>query len=561
MNRLRQTVLLIIGFLLVRMATATTCTWTGNWSTPPSANDDVIIVQSGGNLTWSNELSATVASWTQENSYTNTVTFDTVYTDSGFTNFTITGDCVISNGTWTHKDNSTGNVYRLHVTVEGSLTIESNGTINADAIGYDSYLGPGKATAVASGGGYGGEGGCTGGGATYGSILIPVDCGSGGSGSTGGGAVYLVVTGTTTINGVIRADGGIGVGGGAGGSIYLRTGFLAGNGSIHAKGGPMSNGWTGGGGGRVTVDLTNSASFGSVSITAFPNVGGNHSRDGAPGTVLRVTPSSSELRVDANTSDGTTAAGTAVPTGQTWQGFTDLIVTNFGHVKIPATSTLNIVSPTNIVGDNRSAMITVSGNLTFGQTITNLNGGNLTIVDDGVINLSNKLTVANCTYKVSTSTEIDGGDLVVATNATVSLMKIGAGLSLNSLTVRGGGTVTHEPNTTIEQYKLDLTITNSLTVEANGRIDVGGRGLTTGLGKPSSTYSGGCYGGVGGADTEGDAGNTYGSITNPVSSSAAVPRDRAQAPFFFVSTGPSPTTEPFLLPPPAATTAPDLVAL
>jgi hypothetical protein len=85
------------------------CTWTGSWSPFPVNTDDAIVVASGGNLTWSNTMPATVASWTQNASYTGTGTFMTVYPGKGaFTNFTIAGDCTIMGGAWTHGVNSGG---------------------------------------------------------------------------------------------------------------------------------------------------------------------------------------------------------------------------------------------------------------------------------------------------------------------------------------------------------------------------------------------------------------------------------------------------------------------
>ena len=46
------------------------CTWNGSWSPLPANTDDAIVVSSGGNLTWSNTMPATVASWTRAAGYT-----------------------------------------------------------------------------------------------------------------------------------------------------------------------------------------------------------------------------------------------------------------------------------------------------------------------------------------------------------------------------------------------------------------------------------------------------------------------------------------------------------
>ena len=109
-----------------------TCTWTGSWSPFPVNVDDAIVVSSGGNLTWSNTMPATVASWLQTTGYTGTVTVQTCYSGQGtFTNFTVSGDCVISNGVWTHTGNGTIESYRLRATIGGNLIVGSNAVIDA----------------------------------------------------------------------------------------------------------------------------------------------------------------------------------------------------------------------------------------------------------------------------------------------------------------------------------------------------------------------------------------------------------------------------------------------
>ena len=94
---------------------------------------------------------------------------------------------------------------------------------------------------------------------TYGSITTPTNSGSGGNGGgLGGGAVRLAVDGAVLVNGTISADG-VESGdqrGGAGGSVYLTSGTLSGTGTIRADGASVFYG--SGGGGRVSVVLTNS---------------------------------------------------------------------------------------------------------------------------------------------------------------------------------------------------------------------------------------------------------------------------------------------------------------
>ena len=140
-----QSVLSVL-FVLSLAATAppslaATATWNSAWSGgsgaggAPSSADDVVI--RGGDLAWTASLPAAVASWVQESGYADTVTFQTVYGAAGFTNFHITGNCVVSNGTWTHVDNSSTEAYRLKISIGGSFTLESGATIDASVLGYD----------------------------------------------------------------------------------------------------------------------------------------------------------------------------------------------------------------------------------------------------------------------------------------------------------------------------------------------------------------------------------------------------------------------------------------
>jgi len=106
------TLAVMVGLLIAGQAWGATAVYDNGWSGgggdggAPAAGDHVVI--RAGNLSWTDTLPDTVASWVQEDGYTNTVTFETKYPGIGtFTNFTITGDCVISNGVWTHLDGNT----------------------------------------------------------------------------------------------------------------------------------------------------------------------------------------------------------------------------------------------------------------------------------------------------------------------------------------------------------------------------------------------------------------------------------------------------------------------
>lgn len=202
-----------------------------------------------------------------------------------------------------------------------SLSIDANSSINASSrgcprsLGRDDGFGPSVSTGICarSVGGYGrggGDGGSSGSGAahagvggdgspglgaaksgntsTYGSSTNPVLYGSSGGGgyhtNTGpgggaGGVVHLTISGTLTVSGSIKADGGNGVysggwsggGGGSGGSVNLRTAGLAGSGAITANGGAGANGGSGaggGGGGRIAIRYSTLSFSGTSSTSA-----------------------------------------------------------------------------------------------------------------------------------------------------------------------------------------------------------------------------------------------------------------------------------------------------
>jgi hypothetical protein len=176
----------------------------------------------------------------------------------------------------------------------GSITVNTTGSLNADAQGYAAGAGPGGSPAgTSAGGSYGGLGGVGNGASpspTYGSETAPTDLGSGGGTrccgtipGPGGGALLLSVSGTLTDNGVVSANGGNGtglqVGGGSGGSVSIHAAALAGSGSIAANGG--SGGEAGGGGGRIALYFNSNNSFNLSLATAL----GGSSSDGNAGAV------------------------------------------------------------------------------------------------------------------------------------------------------------------------------------------------------------------------------------------------------------------------------------
>lgn len=205
---------------------------------------------------------------------------------------------LFGNSAWSANPLTTANI-----NVIGNASIEAGSSIQVDSKGYASDAGPGVSHSGcyrSGGAGYGGEGGtghngCSAGGLTYGSVVNPVDFGSGSSstgagppGVPGGGAIRLTIGGTLRVDGSVSAAGAndagnYGCGGGSGGSIYISASAVASSGSISANGGnayPQADLGGGGGGGRVAVYYN--ANTYSGSISAF---GGSGSQIGGAGTI------------------------------------------------------------------------------------------------------------------------------------------------------------------------------------------------------------------------------------------------------------------------------------
>ena len=180
------------------------------------------------------------------------------------TRLTVNGDAYIrAGGSITHSVNPYESYgvdlgYGVYLNVLGDMLIEADGKIDANGCGYALKCGPyGR-----YGNGYD-DYACHGSRGTatekeaYGSIFDPRELGMGGQGNTGGGRVILTVGGTLTVNGTIDADGRkMDNRAGAGGSVNLICGTLAGSGVISARGADYTANCAPGCGGRVALRQT-----------------------------------------------------------------------------------------------------------------------------------------------------------------------------------------------------------------------------------------------------------------------------------------------------------------
>ena len=205
---------------------------------------------------------------------------------------------------------------RLNLAIAGAMTIDATSRVDANAKGYGPVAGPGAGISAgyySSGGGHGGPGGNAyggpAGGVNYGDLLAPTLCGSGGgnsmnfgTGGMGGGVIRLAVGGLLTVAGQLTAHGESGrPSGGAGGSIQVSAGTLAGNGSIAANGGnPGNAGCGGGGGGRIALYYGDSTFNGGLTALGGLASGAFAGNSGGAGTLYTKANSQSvgDLRLD-----------------------------------------------------------------------------------------------------------------------------------------------------------------------------------------------------------------------------------------------------------------------
>ncbi|WP_394707282.1 LamG-like jellyroll fold domain-containing protein [uncultured Desulfobacter sp.] len=261
---------------------------------------------------------------------------NTDYENSSFTidgcrvtidgNHTFENVSVINGGVLTHSTNTTDQTNILDLAITGDLTIEAGSRIDGDGKGYQSASGPGAGNSGGYGGGGAGHGGAGGtgysansGGVAYGSIANPSDMGSGGgretvtnvNGGRGGGLVRLNVQGTLTVDGAVSAAGNIGqqanstyqAGGGAGGTIHVTAGTLAGSGTITANGGSGRTRGGGGAGGRIAIYYDTDAFTGTVSA-----IGGTGYQIGGPGSIYRKDNASTHVELILDNSGQSGAA-------------------------------------------------------------------------------------------------------------------------------------------------------------------------------------------------------------------------------------------------------------
>lgn len=259
-----------------------------NWTLGKVEENHVVFFSSDcarTGMKWGSDMTERVAGWIQPSGFVPadmSVSFDLTPEAP----LTITGDCFLFGGYWTHTGPSETPSNAVAVVVSGDMTVGADAQINAGngAINVESgrprgyrLAGPGYIPAeevtgengTVSHSGFGashaGEGSAAGG-VTYGSVVNPMSYGSSGQGDSadvysGGGLIVLRVGGMLTVDGVIASDG-FGFnstvscyGASSGGTVNIAAGRLEGVGTIRAEGGECLSGYSGSGG-RILVSLT-----------------------------------------------------------------------------------------------------------------------------------------------------------------------------------------------------------------------------------------------------------------------------------------------------------------
>jgi hypothetical protein len=429
-----------------------------------------------------------------------------------------------SGGVLTHSKNLDLKKYWVNLHLSNNLNLLAGGEINVDGKGYSSDNGLGRGVATApglnrpGGGSYAGKGNPSQSSSwtQYGSLITPLDLGSGGgsvssvpvaSGGAGGGIIELQVDNEFRIDGKILSNGTDGVttgtcigGGGAGGSIKIQSHIISGSGfantgvpaEIRAQGGSGAGAHGGGGRIAITYDLdqfpiATGGSFNPENVTdiLFSTTGGTGPSiyNGAAGTLLLKDLSqhvqAGHLYIDNKNfyyNEGVETVLSAADSFDQISIGTSVLGSQSTAIKITSTGSLSLSS------SNLNFPIVLAGNLDFPNADLNIK---------------------------------QGGKLIISKDAL---------LVLHDLTIENGGFVSHQFNSNVQTQTLKLKMTGKLDLQAGGMIDVSGRGFASangtgrGYGDGVLAGSGAGHGGYGGGSVTGVAlkGNVYDSAVNPV---------------------------------------------
>ncbi len=229
---------------------------------------------------------------------------------------TLGGLLVLRGASVTH---SAGADKRLELKVTGPLYVDCGASLDVTGRGYPAGTTyPEAGVSTGASGSHLGTGGVEGSAAkagTYGSVTRPREAGSGswGSNTAAGGGVVRIEAGSVVFGGAtakIVANGkGGGWSSGAGGSIWMTTGTLTGDGLVEAAGGES---YRNGGGGAVAIDYGTATGTALARANAAGGGGRSTAENGGAGTVVLKGAGQEHgtLRID---NLGTVGQATALP--------------------------------------------------------------------------------------------------------------------------------------------------------------------------------------------------------------------------------------------------------
>lgn len=417
---------------------------------------------------------------------------------------------VINSGilTCSDWDGSTGGVLVIKAS---NLTMDSASFIDTSAKGFLSQTGPGAGTSTntssygGGGGAYGGDGSdgySVTGGTGYGLMQAPVYMGSAGGkntyrnrdGGNGGGIVFIDLTGTASIEGVIRSNGGnspdsytYNGGAGAGGSIYLSASAVTGTNDssyMEVNGGTNNNNsyrGGGGGGGRIAIHCDAGSFSYAGSFKAFGGSGYNGIYGGA-GTVYRKVGGDENVdivNIDYNCDDTRLDQdGTDISVNVMYVEWARLQYTHFEGCTIldVRNSDLSLAPDTGTEFDSVVFSVDLSGSrtLTLGQNVTSntvtvagLDGSNhATLSLNDATTITDRLNLNGYTTFTNNHDMAAPLKIHLSNNDNDITNNNGCHIRFHTLELEENSTFTN--NGTIEVVADTITVKNGSTIQGNG---------------------------------------------------------------------------------------------
>ncbi|MCP5016945.1 MAG: hypothetical protein GY938_17005, partial [Ketobacter sp.] len=224
------------------------------------------------------------------------------------------------------------------------------------------------------------------------------------------------------------------------------------------------------------------------------------------------------ITTDINDGDMTTVA----VIGDTYRGLQIFETLDIrGLARVETDGDIKVLSPNTLNGLEIDGLLEANS-VEVGDFPIVVNNGVMT-VSEGVINTSD-LNLDNSTFTVGSITT----DTISLTNNSTFT---GSSITAAAITLSTNSVLTHPATTTTGEYSLDVSVTDTLTIDTGSSIDVSERGYLGGNSGGNSSnygrtvgntttggsyaYSAGSYGGLGGKSSNFYVNAVYGSMVNP----------------------------------------------